>query len=107
MKKKTEFSKGLLIQESILIWLITIAFFALAYICIKNEFFGELPWLSAMAAFPWTVYGVSQAAYYSKAKRENTEGGIKFETTMNSLLAAAGKDPTIISVEEQDGNDEE
>lgn len=103
-KKKKEFSKVLLIQESVLIWLITFGFFVLAYICIKNEFLGELPWLTAMASLPWTVYGVSQAAYYRKATKENTQGGLKFETVMNEVNAAAD---TPISTEEQNGNYEE
>lgn len=54
-----EFSKWLLYQETILIWLVTITFLILAFICIDKGFFGELPWLTAMAAFPWTAYGVS------------------------------------------------
>ena len=81
-KKKTEFSKGLLIQESILIWVITISFLVLAFICVFNQSYSELPWLTAMAGFPWTAYGVSQAMYYRKAERENTAGGIKYETIM-------------------------
>ena len=81
-EKKTEFSKFLLIQESILIWIMTIAFIILAYICVVNQYFGELPWLSAMIGLPWTAYGVSQAFYYKKAMAENTKDGIKFETTM-------------------------
>ncbi len=84
-KKKghsSEFSKWLLVQETALIWIVTIAFLVLAFICIKNQYFGELPWLTAMAAFPWTAYGVSQAFYYKKATAENTKDGIKFETTM-------------------------
>ena len=85
MKKKQEFSKLLLIQESILIWFVTIAFVALAYVCVINQYFGELPWLAAMAGFPWTAYGVSQACYYRKAEKENTKDGIKYETTMASL----------------------
>ena len=84
-EKKTEFSKFLLIQESILIWIMTIAFIILAYICVVNQYFGELPWLTAMAAFPWTAYGVSQAFYYKKATAENTKDGIKYETTMAEL----------------------
>ena len=83
--KNTEFSKWLLIQETALIWLVTITFLALAFICIKNQYFGELPWLTAMAAFPWTAYGVSQAFYYKKATAENTKDGIKYETTMAEL----------------------
>ena len=58
-RNKKEFSKVLLIQESILIWIVTIAFIALAYYCVANQYFGELPWLAAMVGFPWTAYGVS------------------------------------------------
>jgi len=66
-KKKKEFSKTLLIQESILIWIHTIAMLVLAYICVFKGYYSELPWLTAMVALPWTAYGVSQHAYYRKA----------------------------------------
>ena len=75
-KNKREFSKTLLIQESILIWIHTIAMLVLAYICVFRGYYSELPWLTAMVALPWTAYGVSQHAYYKKAQAENTEGGI-------------------------------
>lgn len=84
-KEKKEFSKTLLIQESILIWIMTLSFIRLAYICVANQYFGELPWLSAMVALPWTAYGVSQAFYYNKAKNENTKDGITYETVMAEL----------------------
>lgn len=86
MKKKTEnkmeFSKRLLLQESMLIWIITISFIILAFVCVSNQYFGELPWLAAMCGFPWTAYGTSQAFYFRKAEKENTEGGIKYATVM-------------------------
>ena len=86
MEKKTnnklEFSKRLLLQESILIWIITIAFIALAFFCVVNQYFGELPWLAAMCGFPWSAYGASQAFYFRKTEKENTKGGIKYETVM-------------------------
>lgn len=87
-KKKNnniEFSKRLLLQESLLIWIITIAFIILAFVCVANQFFGELPWLAAMCGFPWTAYGASQAFYFRKAEKENTQGGIKYETVMADL----------------------
>lgn len=84
-QKKKEFSKSLLIQESILIWIITFSFIILAFVCVANQYFGELPWLAAMCGFPWTAYGVSQACYYRKAERENIKGGIKYDTTMYDL----------------------
>ena len=90
MKKKSsenkmEFSKRLLLQESMLIWIITIAFIILAFVCVSNQFFGELPWLAAMCGFPWTAYGASQAFYFRKAEKENTAGGIKYETVMADI----------------------
>lgn len=81
-KEKTEFSKVLLIQESVLIWILNIVFMVLAFVCILNQYFGELPWLAAMIGFPWTAYGVSQMYYYKKSMKENTEGGIKHDTVM-------------------------
>ena len=78
-KKKTEFSKILLIQESILVWIHTIAMIVLAYMCVVNSYYSELPWLTAMVALPWGAYAVSQHAYYKKAQAENTEGGIVYE----------------------------
>lgn len=84
MKKKKEFSKTLLIQESVLIWIDTIACIILAFYCVVNQYFGELPWIATMIGFPWTAYGISQGFYYRKSEKENTKNGIKFETVMKS-----------------------
>lgn len=69
--KKKEFSKTLIIQESILIWITTICFLVLAFMCVINHEFGDLPWLSVMSGAPWAAYAVSQSQYYGKAKAEN------------------------------------
>lgn len=82
--KKTEFSKRLLMQESILIWIVTLAFIVLAFTCIYNQYFGELPWLTAMASFPWAAYAVGQGFYYRKAEKENTQGGIVYDMAMKT-----------------------
>ena len=81
-KKNTEFSKKLLIQESILIWITTLTFLVLAVFCIFRDYIGELPWLTAMIAFPWAAYGVSQAWYYKKSLGENTKDGITYESML-------------------------
>lgn len=81
-KKNKEFSKTLLKQESALIWIMSLSFIVLAFYCIHEGFTGSLPWLAAMVGFPWTAYGVSQAMYYRKSMKENTCGGIKYETVM-------------------------
>ena len=79
MKNKLEFSKTLLIQESILVWVSTISFIVLAFFSIKHDFIGELGWLTALCTAIWAAYGVSQACYYKKAMAENTKGGIKYQ----------------------------
>ena len=84
-KKNQAFSKTLLVQESILIWIVTIAFIVLAFYCVSNEYFGEMPWLAAMAGFPWTAYAVSQACYYKKSEKENTKDGIVYETALKNI----------------------
>ena len=85
--KKREFSKTLLIQESALIWITTLSLIYLAFYCIQHQYFGELPWIVAMCGFPWTAYGVSQACYYGKSMKENTAGGIKYETAINNITS--------------------
>ena len=82
--KKKEFSKTLLIQESALIWVTTISSIILAFYCVVNQYFSELPWVAAMIGFPWTAYGVSQACYYRKAEKENTKGGIKYDSVVGA-----------------------
>lgn len=86
-KNKKEFSKTLLIQESALIWILTIGFLVLAYISVINCYTGTLPWLTAMSSLPWAAYGVSQVWYYKKSTIENQKDGIKFESVMEEVRA--------------------
>lgn len=99
-KKKKEFSKSLLIQESILIWIITFFCLALAVLCVIKDYTGTLPWFASMIGLPWAAYGVSQACYYNKAKAENTKNGIKYDSAMAELTSCD-------SVETEEGCEEE
>ena len=85
MRQKREFSKTLLIQESALIWISTLAYIALAFYCIFNGYMGSLPWLTASASLPWAAYGVSQVYYYKKSMAENTKDGVKYASVMKEL----------------------
>lgn len=90
-KKKLEFSKSLLVQESVLIWIMTISFIILAFYCIGLGFTGSLPWLAAMVGCPWAAYAVSQAYYYKKATIENQVGGLKYEATLAEINKKASE----------------
>lgn len=82
--KNKPFSKVLLIQESVLIWILTLAFIILAFVCVGKDYTGSLPWLSVTLTGAWAAYGVSQAMYYNKSKAENTAGGIVYETAVKN-----------------------
>lgn len=99
MKQKRAFSKTLLIQESVLLWIMTLVFLYLAYMSIDMGYTGSLPWLSAMVSFPWAAYAVSAGFYYSKSKAENTVGGITYESAFKSSNAAAD----VLTVDKLDG----
>ena len=90
-KTKREYSKTLLIQESVLIWITTILLILLAFYCVYLGFVGDLPWIAAMIGFPWAAYGVSQVWYYKKSAIENAEGGIKYESVLKELDEASKK----------------
>ena len=77
---KLEFSKALLIQESILIWINTIV------MLILFDYISDIPWLAVMAGLPWAAYAVSQRAYYKKAQAENTKNGIKYESVLKEYV---------------------
>ena len=90
-KQRREFSKTLLIQESVLIWIMSLSFIILAFYCISLGFMGSLPWLAAMVGCPWAAYAVSQTYYYKKAMAENQSGGIKYETTLAEVNKIASQ----------------
>lgn len=100
--KKREFSKTLLIQESALIWIVTLSCLGLSAYCIFMGYLGSLAWLSTVVSVSWAAYGVSQVMYYKKSQAENTCGGIKYETVIKEAenvrnyytAAAAGDIPT-------------
>lgn len=106
--ERESFSKTLLRQESILIWIMSLSFIILAFYCIHEGFTGSLPWLSAMVGFPWSAYGISQAFYYQKSKAENTRNGVKFEAMIleaHKLAQEAQHEDPIIYEYTEDPND--
>lgn len=84
-KEKKAFSKSLLVQESVLIWIVTIAFLVLGFVCVLTGYIGELPWLTVIVAFPWSAYGISQAYYYKKSMKENTKDGVTYLKALKDL----------------------
>ena len=78
MKRTWEFSKLLLLLESVLVLYSTGMGFRLAMAAVESGYLGTLPWVSGMVTACWGAYGTSAACYYNKAKAENTQGGIVY-----------------------------
>ena len=86
-KNKISFSKIMEIQESVLIWITTISLIVLAYVCVFNQYFGELPWITAMCGFPWTAYGVTRSFHLNKSKAENTANETEIQNLVNIAIS--------------------
>lgn len=79
-KKQLEFSKKLILDIRILLWIVTLGGMILAGCCIWKGFTASLPWLSAMVGLPWSAHGAVCSFYLNMAKSDHSEGGITFET---------------------------
>lgn len=77
--KKPEYSKRLIADIRVLLWVVTVGGIALAAFCIHQGYTGSLPWLSAMVGLPWSAHGIVCSFYLNMAKSDHKEGGITFE----------------------------
>ena len=78
-KKQQEFSKKLISDIRLLLWVVTLGGLVLAAYCIRTGYTGSLPWLTAMVGLPWTAHGTVCAFYLNLCKSDHKEGGITFE----------------------------
>ena len=78
-KKQQEFSKKLIADIRLLLWVVTLGGLVLAAYCIRKGYTGSLPWLTAMVGLPWTAHGTVCAFYLNLCKSDHREGGITFE----------------------------
>lgn len=87
-KKKTDFSKRLVMDIRALLWVVTLGGLALCLVCIKYGYLGSLPWLSALVGLPWTAHGVVCSFYLNMAKSDHREGGITYEKAKANSFAS-------------------
>ena len=88
-KKQQEFSKKLISDIRLLLWVVTLGGLVLAAYCIRVGYMGALPWLSAMVGLPWTAHGTVCAFYLKRAKSNHKAGGITFEAAKAARFGGA------------------
>ena len=69
-----EFSKRLIADIRALLWVVTVGGLVLAAYCIRRDYAGALPWLTAMVGLPWTAHGTVCAFYLNMAKSDHRGG---------------------------------
>ena len=70
-KKKFEFSKLIIVFETILVAFVSYKVLDYAEMCIELNYLGTLAFLTTMITAVWAAYGTSVSFYYNKAKAEN------------------------------------
>ena len=71
-KKKINFSKKLINDIRILLWVVTVGGIALAFYCVHKDYTSSLPWVSSMVGLPWASHATICSLYLTKSKAENT-----------------------------------
>lgn len=88
--KQEDFSKRLISDIRVLLWVVTVGALMLAAWCIKKGYTGSLPWLSAMVGLPWAAHGTVCSFYLNMAKSDHKAGGITFETAKARDFVGSG-----------------
>lgn len=70
-KKKLEFSKLMIVFETLIVSAMSLCTMYFCYLSIKFNYTGALPYLTAMTTAAWGAYGFSAKFYYQKACAEN------------------------------------
>lgn len=89
-KKGNAFSKQLIKDIRVLLWIVTIGGLYLAKLCIEKDYGGSLPWITAMVGLPWSAHGVVCSFYLNMAKSDHKEGGITFEAAKATNFVDSG-----------------
>lgn len=95
--KKLDFSKKLINDIRMLLWVVTVSGILLAFMCIYMGYLGTLPWISALVGLPWSAHGVVCSFYLAMAKSDHKKGGITYdlalkETEFNSAYNIPAED---------------
>lgn len=68
-----------------LLWVNTVGVIGLAFYCVNQNFDAAFPWLTAMVSLPWAAWGVSKTGYTMKSLKENTRGGIVYDSAVSEI----------------------
>lgn len=84
-KPKLDFSKKLVNDIRLLLWIITISSIVLAFYCVHLGYLGTFPWIVTLVGLPWSAHGIVCSFYLNLCKSDHRQGGITYETAMMQM----------------------
>lgn len=89
--KAKEFTQFMILSDNAILWYMCIAYTALAAYSIYKNFTGSLPWLTGGLGLAFAAWATIQSFLIKKSERQNTAGGITYDTAMANVKKEATK----------------
>lgn len=83
--KAKEFTQFMILSDNAILWYMCVAYTVLAAYSIYKNFQGSLPWLTGGLGLAFTAWATIQSFLIKKSERQNSAGGITYETAMMNL----------------------
>ena len=83
--KAKEFTQFMILSDNAILWYMCIAYTVLAAYSIYKNFTGSLPWLTGGLGLAFAAWATIQSFLIKKSERQNTAGGITYETAMANV----------------------
>ena len=83
--KAKEFTQFMILSDNAILWYMCIAYTALAAYSIYKNFTGSLPWLTGGLGLAFAAWATIQSFLIKKSERQNTAGGITYDTAMANV----------------------
>ena len=87
--KAKEFTQFMILSDNAILWYMCIAYTVLAAYSIYKNFAGSLPWLTGGLGLAFAAWATIQSFLIKKAERQNTAGGITYDTAMANVKKEA------------------
>ena len=89
--KAKEFTQFMILSDNAILWYMCVAYTALAAYSIYKNFTGSLPWLTGGLGLAFAAWATIQSFLIKKSERQNTAGGITYDTAMANIKKEATK----------------
>lgn len=83
--KAKEFTQFMILSDNAILWYMCVAYTALAAYSIYKNFTGSLPWLTGGLGLAFAAWATIQSFLIKKSERQNTAGGITYDTAMATV----------------------